>query len=332
MSFDRFVKEESSLWVELERTTRSNRSHLFRQSLSNIFAFGNLYRRSLDDLSVLLRDQPNSLGTEQLKQVVSKAHGAVYENVSRKESFKELVTFRVWRSINSAREILGFVVLLEAVVVVLGVMWVYLDPTSAYSYVGIGSSKALGGSSYKGAFFGFPVTYKFDLSVEIFVHNIEVSFILFAGGALLGVPTVIVLIINALNLGLIGAIFFKAGEGGIFLRLVLPHGGLELSAITVAGVCGIRIAKAIAVPTKFPRSYELSLIRDPIVDSIGVCFFTLIIAGIVEGLVTTNFFNLAISISISLSLVILFWLSVFIFGRVKRSDRFIELTQASSAA
>ncbi len=319
MSFDRFVKEESSLWVELERTTRSNRSHLFRQSLSNIFAFGNLYRRSLDDLSVLLRDQPNSLGTEQLKQVVSKAHGAVYENVSRKESFKELVTFRVWRSINSAREILGFVVLLEAVVVVLGVMWVYLDPTSAYSYVGIGSSKALGGSSYKGAFFGFPVTYKFDLSVEIFVHNIEVSFILFAGGALLGVPTVIVLIINALNLG-------------IFLRLVLPHGGLELSAITVAGVCGIRIAKAITVPTKFPRSYELSLIRDPIVDSIGVCFFTLIIAGIVEGLVTTNFFNLAISISISLSLVILFWLSVFIFGRVKRSDRFIELTQASSAA
>ena len=79
---------------------------------------------------------------------------------------------------------------------------------------------------------------------EIFTNNIRVAFLAFAGGILLGLGTLYVLIKNGLMLGATFGLAVGVGNGPPFFELVLAHGVLELSCIAVAGAAGLRIGWA----------------------------------------------------------------------------------------
>ena len=88
---------------------------------------------------------------------------------------------------------------------------------------------------------------------EIFTNNIQVTFLAFAGGILLGLGTLYVLIQNGIMLGAVAGLAIGAGNGRPFFELVVAHGVLELSCIAVAGAAGLRIASAIVDPGTRPR-------------------------------------------------------------------------------
>ncbi|TVP51342.1 MAG: hypothetical protein EA350_00150, partial [Gemmatimonadales bacterium] len=67
----------------------------------------------------------------------------------------------------------------------------------------------------------------------ILTNNVQVTFLAFAGGMLLGVGTVLILLLNGIMLGGVAAAFFLEGQSLHLWGFVLPHGVLELTAICI---------------------------------------------------------------------------------------------------
>ncbi|EUA78618.1 hypothetical protein I553_2908 [Mycobacterium xenopi 4042] len=66
----------------------------------------------------------------------------------------------------------------------------------------------------------------------MWVNNAWVAAKCVAFAVLLGVPIPFVLFQNAANLGVAAGLMFAAGKGPIMLGLLLPHGLLELTAVS----------------------------------------------------------------------------------------------------
>src|SRR6266705_935636 len=64
----------------------------------------------------------------------------------------------------------------------------------------------------------------------------------FVGGILVGLPTVLVLVVNGLSLGMGFGLFVNYHAGGYLATFVAGHGVLELTAIFIAGGAGFRVA------------------------------------------------------------------------------------------
>jgi len=124
------------------------------------------------------------------------------------------------------------------------------------------------------------------MSSMIMVNNIQVSFIAFAGGVLLGTLTVWTLSTNGLLLGNLGGHFAKYGFSLVFWSLILPHGILELPAIWITAGAGLLMGKAIVNPGTEPRS---TTIRRAAHDAVRLLLGTIpvfVVAGVVESFFT----------------------------------------------
>ncbi len=79
----------------------------------------------------------------------------------------------------------------------------------------------------------------FDLMLVIWINNTLVLFLAMVGGFLLGLFPIVILVTNGLIIGLLLNSFWQAGQGGIFLISILPHGVVELSAIFIGSAVGL---------------------------------------------------------------------------------------------
>lgn len=124
------------------------------------------------------------------------------------------------------------------------------------------------------------------VSSMIMVNNIQVSFIAFAGGMLLGTLTIYTLAVNGLLLGGLAGTFAKYGFSLPFWSLILPHGILELPAIWLTAGAGLVVGKAIIRPGVEPRSVT---IRRGAHDAVRLLMGTVpifVVAGLVEAFFT----------------------------------------------
>lgn len=122
---------------------------------------------------------------------------------------------------------------------------------------------------------------------DVTTNNIQVSVLAFGLGALGGLPGAFVLFQNGATLGAVAAIMADRGEFvGTFLAYVLPHGLLELTAITVAGGAGMRVGWALFSPGDRSRSTALGDEGRRSVTIILGTALAFLAAGLVEGFVT----------------------------------------------
>ena len=78
-------------------------------------------------------------------------------------------------------------------------------------------------------------------TISLFTNNITVASNIILGGIYFSIPTLYLLIFNAVIVGFTGASL----DIMYFLSFTLPHGIVELSAIIIAGACGFRFTHAI---------------------------------------------------------------------------------------
>lgn len=124
------------------------------------------------------------------------------------------------------------------------------------------------------------------LSAFIFQNNVQVAFLAFALGITLGIGTLVVIVQNAVFIGLLAGAFQAAGKAPLFWALVLPHGFLELTAICIAGGAGLRIGWSLVDPGDRLRSTALAEeARDAVVVIVGVVP-AFAVAAAIEGFVT----------------------------------------------
>lgn len=107
-------------------------------------------------------------------------------------------------------------------------------------------------------------------------------------GILLGIPVLLVLFENALNVGADGGLMAAYGRSGEFWTLILPHGMLELSAVFLAAAVGLRLGWTVIDPGPRPRMIALAEEgRAMFTVAIGLVF-VLAVSGLIEAFVTPS--------------------------------------------
>ncbi|TVP47177.1 MAG: hypothetical protein EA350_05770 [Gemmatimonadales bacterium] len=122
----------------------------------------------------------------------------------------------------------------------------------------------------------------------ILTNNVQVTFLAFVGGMLLGAGTVLILVLNGVMLGGVAAAFFLEGQSLHLWGFVLPHGVLELSAICIAGGAGLWLGSALLLPGRRTRGDALVERGIEAVSMLGGVVVMLVVAGIIEGFISPS--------------------------------------------
>ncbi|HXZ62773.1 MAG TPA: stage II sporulation protein M [Acidimicrobiales bacterium] len=317
MKLERFVAERSPDWSELDGLVARSGGMSTALTPSAMRRLGQLYRAAAADLAVARRSFPDAEGTRRLEALVASAHGIVYGRATRRETFGEFVSRGLWQRIHQNLAMIGLAAAIMVVAVVLGAIWALNEPAAASGLLPGGAHAT--GRSFHGAFYGISITARGGLAVAIFVNNIEVALLAVAGGFTFGLLTAYALAYNGAVLGVLGTLEWRAGGFGPFIRLVVPHGLLELSCIALAGGAGLLIARCLVDPGRDTRSGALARMV-PVLGSLilGVMAF-LVVAGLIEGFITPWDLPTAAAVTVGASVAVGFWLTVAVRGRPARS-------------
>jgi len=139
-----------------------------------------------------------------------------------------------------------------------------------------------------GSYFEVPATTMPLFGAQITTNNLRVALTAVAGGALAGLGTVALLILNGVHLGSAFAVFDNAGAGPILWEWVLPHGVIELTAIVLAGAAGLLIGGALLNPGRRTRGDALRLRSSAVAGLMAAALFLLVIAGLIEGYISPS--------------------------------------------
>jgi uncharacterized membrane protein SpoIIM required for sporulation len=154
-----------------------------------------------------------------------------------------------------------------------------------------------------------------SFALQVWVNNFWVAWQCIGFAILLGIPIPYILFQNAANLGVIAGLMFDAGKGDIFLGLLTPHGLIELTAVFLAASAGMRLGWLVVAPGNRPRGQVLAeqgrAVIAVAVGMVGV----LLVAGLIEALVTPSPLPTVIRIGIGVAAEIAFLAYVFHFGR-----------------
>lgn len=154
-----------------------------------------------------------------------------------------------------------------------------------------------------------------SFAAQVWTNNAWVSAQAIIFGVAFGVPTLFVLLVNALNLGSAAGMMFALDRGDVFFALILPHGLLELTAVFVAGGVGLKIGWSLISPGDRTRLRALGEeARAAIAVALGLVV-VLFISGLIEGLVTGWVTNTWVAIGIGVVAQVLFLVYVFTVGK-----------------
>jgi uncharacterized membrane protein SpoIIM required for sporulation len=127
------------------------------------------------------------------------------------------------------------------------------------------------------------------LATGVMTNNVRVAFNAFALGITAGVGTCFILLVNALMLGGMMALFTNYGLGGEFILCIMPHGILEIMAVLIASAAGLRLGLSLAIPGRLTRGASLRAGgREALLLVLGTIPM-FIVAGTIEGFVTPSY-------------------------------------------
>jgi uncharacterized membrane protein SpoIIM required for sporulation len=219
-----------------------------------------------------------------LTRLVGQANGVIY--ASRTRTSRAIADFFAWRFPAAVWQSGRFVAVSAALLLVpalaLGI-WMSVSDAALEATAPDAVREAYLNEDFEDYYSSEPAS---QFTTEVTVNNIRVAVMAFAGGILLGIPTVLAMVANGALLGLAGGLFADAGELPKFFGLILPHGLLELTAIVIAGAAGLRLGWAVIAPGDRPRGQAVGQeARRAGVIALGLvlAFAT---AGIIEGFVT----------------------------------------------
>lgn len=126
-----------------------------------------------------------------------------------------------------------------------------------------------------------------SFALKVWTNNAWVAALCIALGVL-GVPVVILLFNNILNVALIGSLMWTHGRADLFFGLILPHGMLELTAVFVAAGVGLRLFWAWVEPGPRRRVDAVAQEgRAAMSVALGLVV-VLLVSGVIEAFVTPS--------------------------------------------
>jgi uncharacterized membrane protein SpoIIM required for sporulation len=279
---DAFVAAHQDEWARLDELVKRRR----RLSGEEVDELVTAYQRTATHLSVLRTAGHDPALTARLSARLARARGAVggahasgWRSAGRffTVSFPAMA-YRArwwWLATAAGSLLLAFVI----------GWWVARTPAVQAS---LGSRASLANyvnhqfrsyySQYNGQSFGS----------EVWTHNATLTAEMLISGIFLGIPTLFLLLSNALDIGVAGGLLISHGRGAEFFALILPHGMLELSAVFLAAAAGLRLGWTIIDPGPRPRAQALAEEgRATVTIALGLVL-VLLVSGSIEAFVTPS--------------------------------------------
>ena len=280
MDVDAFVARHSGEWRRLEEL-------LSRRRLTGVEADAlvMLYQRTATHLSLVRPRSPDPALVGRLSSLVARARGAVaggsapaWSDVRRFATVTfPVAIYRAWRWWCAAAA--GFCV------VAFGLMWWVAAHPELWNRIGTPEEiKQLVDNDFAAYYSENPAQ---SFSLQVWTNNIVSA----AAAVVLGVTligTILVLLQNAANVGLIGGLMIGSGRAEVFFGLISPHGLLELTAVFVAAGVGLRMGWSWIDPGPLPRGQALAAAgREAITVALGLVV-VLAVSGVIEAFVTPS--------------------------------------------
>ncbi len=302
-------------WARLEWLLANTKR---RDGAERLEEIGWRYRQATADLALARRDFPTDPVTRYLNDLVERSHRVLYGR--RHRVFGAIgrfyaVTFPQLYRATFRYTLAAFLLFLTAFVVAYTATFV--QPTLAEAFVP-GGSGVIDTIKHGQTWFDVPPDQRPYVSSFIMTNNIRVTLLCFAGGVILGIPTVLVLLQNGLQIGAIAGLTQVYGIHGALWSFVSAHGFLELSVIFISGGAGLHVAHGILRPGLLTRRESVARAgRTATLLACG-CVPLLMIAGTLEGFVSPSDLPGGVKFLIGLTTGILLYCYLFLAARGTR--------------
>jgi uncharacterized membrane protein SpoIIM required for sporulation len=275
MKQKQFEAEHADLWREIDAIV--NGVSLETEQLPSY------YRRLCQCLALASQRGYSPTLTDYLRRLVFECHRRLYgTSVARPMVLRAWLNRDLPRRVREEWRLLLLVaVAFWGVGILCGVL-VWWKPQLAYSFMGSGDLARMhdmyqpgsihvgrGGSQGDLAMFGFYIW-----------NNVSICFRTFAGGLFAGIPALLSVVYNGINMGVVaGWLSLDPTTRGTFWPFVVTHSSFELTGLMLSGLSGMRLGLALIKPGRLSRRhalYEVAQRMFPVI--VGAALFTFIAA------------------------------------------------------
>ena len=311
MDLDVFVTAHTAQWERLDELVRRRR-RLTGAEIDELVA---LYQRTATHLSQVRSSAPDPEVVARLTTLVARARSAITS--PRQAAWRDVANFfsaSFPAALYRSRSWWVPTAIVTTLIAALVGWWVAAHPEVQSALAAPAELREMTrpGGQYETYYSSNPAT---SFTAQVWTNNAQVAALCLAFGALLGIPVVLILLLNAANLGIGLGLMAAAGRLDIFLGLVAPHGLLELTAVFVAAGTGLRLGWTVIDPGARTRTAALAQEgRAAMGMAIGLAG-VLLVAGVVEGFVTPSGLPTWSRIAIGIAAEAAFLTYVFLLGR-----------------
>ena len=282
MDADIFIAAHEAEWARLDRLIRRRR----RLSGVEVDELVGLYQRVTTHLSQVRSAGGDPALVARLSTLVARARSAVTGAYA--PAWSQVARFAVVGFPAAAYRARWWWFGVAASSIVLAVIvaaWIARSPAVQASLLPPAQARQLVQQEFRGYYSQYAAT---SFAAKVWTNNVWVAAESLIFGILLGIPTVLVLLDNALNVGVDGGFMIGHGRSTEFFALILPHGMLELSAVFLAAAAGLRLGWTIIDPGPRPRSRALAEEgRSTVTIALGL-IVALAVSGVIEAFVTPS--------------------------------------------
>jgi uncharacterized membrane protein SpoIIM required for sporulation len=316
VKLERFERERSTSWTELDDLVRRARGRAERLGPAGVRTLAARYREAAADLAYARRAYAGDPVVARLERSVGAAHATLYDGTGRRATLRSLASRGYWQAVREQPWALALAAALLLLPALLAWLWAASDPSGA---LGVVPSAFQGAADPPAGGRGLGGGDAAAFSSGVFTNNVQVTFFAFAAGVAAGIGSALLLVYNGLMLGAVAGVAAGAGNLRAFVDLATPHGVLELSCIVVGGAAGLRLGRALVDPGPRRRGEAAAtegrravLMVLGTVPWLGIC-------GLVEGFVHPDALGLGGVLAVGFGLAAVFWGLVFLRGRPVRA-------------
>ena len=323
LTVEQFIAARQERWARLEALAKRARGgQIAGLGPADLEDLGRLYRQATADLAQARRDYAGDRLLLYLNRLVADTYPVIYRpggwNAAR---IRHFYTHTFPQLVRKQAAYVALAAALFIVPAVLAFLAVVNQPDIAATILPQTTyEKVRGFLEDRRLWTTIPPAERPYASSSIMTNNIQVTFLAFAGGLLLGVGAVLVLVLNGMFLGGVAGLVQVYGLSLDLWAFILPHGIIELSVIFMAGGAGLRLADALVRPGLLPRSDSLRLAGQEAVQMVLGGATLLVIAGLIEGFISPSGLPPAIRIPFGLLMGTLLY-SYLIFAGRDRHER-----------
>ena len=277
-------------WVELERGLAAPGGGRPRKPRGGAFPtdaapppgaarVAQLYRQCCEHLALAReRAYPPHL-VDRLEALTARAHQRIY----RRRDFglgalRDLVLYDAPAAVRALGWHLGVVALVFVLPILLMGVATWVDPHFVLTVVDAQQVRMFDGmyGPEAGEHLGRTSGDDWQMFGFYIMHNVGISFQCFAAGLMLGIGSLVMVGYNGLLFGAVAGFLVTRGDSERFFSFVITHSAFEITAILLAGACGLKLGHAVLAPGRLTRTQALTRAAQE-TGPVVACFFAMLV-------------------------------------------------------